>query len=267
MEFHLTQKQSVRVGQWTLPQPEGELICYEESPHYRFLPRLLSALEQSKWPLQFHGYFYRLRTNAELIEEFVPASEHYKISWRAMSQKFHGALQTLSSVESIIQELQDSYPLRRTTVGEHNQPMLIFSNELYRLRTDFSTLLFLIRSILDQFASLIQFLSGPKSSQFKSFADIMKKCKRSDVCPEIPPKLHTYLRANGDWFFRMRDVRDYIAHHGFVSLTLMQSPSGNLKFYIHDRIEMLEMAREFMREFRLLLEALDENYSQRISDV
>ena len=189
MEFHLTRKQTDLSGQWILQQPKGEIVGYEEPLHYQFLPQLMKALGESSWGHQFHGYFYRLRTNSGLIEEFVPASEHYKKSWFAMSQTFHGAVQSLDLIESNIKVLRETYPAQRTTLGIHNQPWLIFTTELYRLRADFSTLLFLIRSILDQFASLVQFLTGPKSSQFKSFADVVKKCKGLAPPPEIPSGL------------------------------------------------------------------------------
>lgn len=264
MEFHLTRKQTERAGQWLIPPPVGETICYEEPLHHELLPQLMKTLQSTEWPHRFHGHFYRLRTNSQLIEEFVPASEHYKISLMAMSQKYHGAQLALNSVESIIRDLSESYLSKRTTVGERNQPKLVFSTELYRLRADYSSLLFLIRSMLDQFASLIQFLSGPTAKQFGSFADVMKKAKAGNPLAELPPKLRDYLNTNCEWFWKMRDVRDYIAHHGFVRLHLVEFQSAAIKFYIHDRLDLLEMAQEFMREFQSLLDIIDIYYSERI---
>lgn len=266
MEFHLTKKQSARKGQWLLPQPTGETIYYEEPLQHELLPQLMSALQNIEWPYQFHGYYYRLRTNSELIEEFVPASEHYKTSWMAMSQKYHGAILALQSVEAIAGDLSETYLTRRTTVGDLNQPKLRFSTELYRIRTDFSTLLFLIRSILDQFSSLVQFLSGPKAKQFSSFADVMTRCRGNSPPVEVPAELQHHLNVCCEWFWRMRDVRDYIAHHGFVRIHLVQSPAAELKIYIHDRLDLLELAREFMQGFQLLLAEIDAHYSKRIRD-
>lgn len=229
----------------------------------------MNALENTKWPFQFHGYFYRLCTNGKFIEEVVPATEYYKICYRAMSQKCHGVLLALQYVEETTGNLSRSYLARRTTTGAQSQPKLIFTTELYKVRTDFSTLLFLIRSTLDQFASLIQFLSGPKSKPFSSFADVMKECRKCSTAnppPEFPVELFNYLKSCCDWFWRMRDIRDYIAHHGFVSLHLVQSPSNELKFYVHERYDILELAREYTREFQLLLEMIDVRYSKRIQE-
>ncbi|TAL85053.1 MAG: hypothetical protein EPN74_09635 [Rhodanobacter sp.] len=266
MEFHLTKKQAEPQGQWLLPVPSGESICYEEPLQSHIFPLLMSALGGGTWPYQFHGHYYRLRTNSKLIEEFVPASEHYKISWMAMSQKYHGAFLAIKSLETNVAELTATYLARRTFVGDQNQPKLVFTSELYRLRTDFATLLFLIRSTLDQFAAMVQFLSGPKARQFSSFADVMTKCASDKPPEEIPDSLQRHLTQRCSWFWRMRDVRDYIAHHGFVNLNLLQSPSAELKFFIHHRLDMLELARELMHGFQSLLAIADEAFAARVRD-
>lgn len=264
MEFHLTKKHSDRQGQWLLPIPEGQTICYEEPLHTHILQLTMCALQESQWAQQFHGFHYRLITNSKLIEEFVPASEYYKISWMAMSEKYHSALITMQSLETNAKELSQTYGTRRTFTGINNQPKLTFTDELYRLRTDFAALLFLIRSSLDQFAALIQFLSGPKAHQFSSFADVMKKVTGNKPAPEIPEQLRIYLNNSCAWFWRMRDIRDYIAHHGFVSLHLVQSPPNELKFFIHHRLDMLDLAREFMNGFQLLLDSIDCSFADHI---
>lgn len=233
MQFHLTKKQNVRKGQWLLPPVEGRTICYEEPLYHQLLPRLMQALQETKWSYQFHGYYYRLTTNKGLIEDEVPASEYYKLAWRSMSQKYHGAALALQSIESIAADLALSYPARRQIVNRTNQPKISFSLELYTLRTSFASLLFLIRSLLDEFASLAQFLTAPNARQFGSFADIVTKCERHEagVLTEIPKELRSHLAESAEWFWRMRDIRDYIAHHGFVHFNLVESPSGTLCFY------------------------------------
>lgn len=267
MEFHLTKKQIVLDGQWLLPAPDGETICYEEPLHHNLLPELMLALQETSWPRQFHGYYYRLKTNNGLIQEQVPASEHYKIAWRAMSQKYHGASLALQSLELVVSQVSRAYPTRRETIGERRQPKLTFSLELYNLRSAFASLLFLIRSLLDEFASLIQFLSGSNARQFSSFADVVTKCKGSAPPHEVPIELQIYLRDSAEWFWRMRDIRDYLAHHGFVDFHLIEAPSRELRFYIYQRLDMLELAREFMDGLNVLLASIDSAYSKRIRGV
>ena len=200
MDFQLTKNPTEPQGQRLLPQPKGETICYEEPIEVDLLPKLMRALEETEWPYKFHGLFYRLRTKSGYIEEHVPASEYYKISWRAMSQKYHGARLALQSLEANATEVSQTYRTRRTATGGQDQPKLVFSLELYKLRSDFATLLFLIRSTLDQFASLIQFLSGPKSLQVGSFADVLKKCASESPPSQVPVTLQEYLRTQCTWF-------------------------------------------------------------------
>lgn len=265
MRFNLTKKQVERKGQWLLPPPDGETICYEEPLHHDLFPRLMRALEVTGWPFQFHGYYYQLSTNRGLIHEEIPASEYYKFAWRSMSQKYHGAVLAFQALELLAEQLAREYPMRRDTRGEMRQPNLTFSLELYNLRSSFASLLFLIRSLLDEFASLVQFLSGPKARQFSSFADIATKCEGGIALAEVPAKLQRHLREDSEWFWRMRDVRDYLAHHGFVHFHLVESPTHELRFYVHHRLDMIELAREFIDGFNMLLDQIDGAYAERIS--
>ncbi len=264
MEFHLTKKEVALEGQWHLPAPQGRTIRYEEPLNHNFLPKLARALEATRWPSQFLGYFYRLKTNRGVIHESTPAPEFYKIAWRSMTQKYHGVTIAFQSVEQNILAIEREYLSRRTAFGEQQQPSLIFSLELYRLRSDFATLLFLIRSILDQFASLVQFFSGPKARQYSSFADIVSKCENDTPLNEVPTPVRAYFKHGSSWFWRMRDIRDYLAHHGFVHLHLVETDDLMIRFFIHRRIDMLDLAREFVSGFDEMLSAIDEGYTTHI---
>ncbi len=264
MEFQLTKRYEEPKGQWSLPVPVGTTICYEEPLRHQLFPQLMAALAETGWPFQFHGYFYQLRTKSNTIEEIVPASEYYKICYMAMSQTYHGALGNLESIDRIVSSLNSSYLQRRKTVLNSTQPKLVFTTELYQLRTEFSSLLFLIRSLLDQFASLIQFLSGPKARMFKSFADLMKKAALDTPPPELDHPLCAFLISNGSWFWQMRDVRDYIAHHGFVHLHLVETTNDELHIYFEQRLDLHALSLEFMGNLKRLLVFLDVHYAKRI---
>ncbi|HVK95005.1 MAG TPA: hypothetical protein VM571_09790 [Noviherbaspirillum sp.] len=264
MEFHLTKKEAALEGQWLLPPPQGRTIRYEEPLHHGFLPKIARALETTRWPSQFWGYHYRLKTNRGLIHESTPASEYYKIAWRSMSQKYHGAAIALKSVEQNVYTIRSEYLSRRIAFGEQQQPSLSFSLELYQLRSDFATLLFLIRSILDQFASIVQFLSGPRAKQYSSFADLVSKCENGTSMAEVPSVVQVHLKNESSWFWRMRDIRDYLAHHGFVHLHLIETDEMDVRFFIHRRIDMVELAREFAAGFDGMLSILDSGYAARI---
>ena len=265
MEFNLTKKQVKRTGQWLMPPPEGKTICYEEPLHHQLLPKLMQAIQATDWPRQFHGYYYQLKTNHGLVHEEVPASEYYKIAHRAMQQKYHAAVLTLESIEALTSSLAETYPQRRGHVHTTSQPKLCFTHELYALRRDFASLLFLQRSLLDEFASLVQFLPGPRSRQFSSFADLMTKCIGDNPPMEIPTDLQVHMRDNSGWFWRMRDIRDYIAHHRFVHVHLVESPEGGLRFFIHHRLDMLELSREFMAGLNAMLASIDNAFARRVA--
>src|SRR3546814_8184189 len=54
---------------------------------------------------------------------------------------------------------------------------------------------------------------------------------RDNPLGEIPTELQLHMKDRTAWFWRMRDIRDYIAHHGFVHFHLVESPAGTLQFF------------------------------------
>src|SRR3546814_2912727 len=90
----------------------------------------------------------------------------------------------------------------------------------------------------------------------------------SDVCSsdlgEIPTELQLHMKDRSAWFWRMRDIRDYIAHHGFVHFHLVESPAGTLQFFIQHRLNMRDLAREFMVGLDEMLFVIDQSFTKRL---
>ena len=264
MEFYLTKNPRQRSADVAIVLPEGQTVCYEEPIHSELLPKLLRAIDGSDWPVQFHGHYYCVRARRGLIHDEVPASEYYKFAWRSMSQKYHGAALALRSLEALAAEITRRYPVERSMIGPTSQPKFVFSTELYSLRMTFATEIFLIRALLDELASLVQFLSGPKSRQYRSFADIAQKCGSQSPPAEVPPDLQRFICDDIPWFWRMRDVRDYFAHQGFVQIRVVEHPPLVLRFFFHHHLDVLELAREFMLGLGTLLDNVDTAFALRI---
>src|SRR3546814_3962072 len=72
------------------------------------------------------------------------------------------------------------------------------------------------------------------------------------------------MKDRSAWFWRMRDIRDYIAHHGFVHFHLVESPAGTLQFFIQHRLNMRDLAREFMVGLDEMLFVIDQSFTKRL---
>lgn len=264
MEFNLTKNPKAPRGQYLLDVPSGVTIAYEEPLKNDLFPALKRALSQTNWPMQFNGLYYRLRSNGGFLEECVPAPEYYKLSMRAMSQKYHSFLCNGRNLETLIRHIQEVYQNNLDRFGRSGQPKIRFNMELYELRTELSSFLFHIKALLDQFAALVQFLSGPRANKFASFNDLVKKARKANPPPEIDKKLAVYLAREIGWFSRMRDLRDFIAHHGFIRLQLIETSGGRLELFFHHRIELISLIDECTLGLDDTLNFLDTHFAHKI---
>jgi hypothetical protein len=266
MEFNLSHNDAKAKGQYQLNVPEGQSIAYEE-PLYNWLFRETSkAMESTKWPRQFIGRYYRSKSNNGFLEEVVPAPEYYKISIRGMTQKFHGMLCNIKSIKNTCKEISENFEQGKGVSYFNDQPRLKFDMELYNLRSDISSYLFLVRSLLDQFAIILQSFTGPKSQMFSSFSDLMKKIKTESKVIEFDQAFCDYLKNNLDWYWKLKDFRDFIAHHGFITLGLKKQEDGTVKIFLQNRINLIELIDEFQNEIEITLQFFDKHFSQYINE-
>ncbi len=122
-----------------------------------------------------------------------------------MSQKYHGMICACKSIQSIASELSRRFKSGIGVTHFENNSRIKFEMELYQMRADLSSYMFLSRSLLDQFSILIQFLTGPKSKLYSSFTDVMKKAKKNPPPDELDSELCNYLKNECSWK-KKRDV-------------------------------------------------------------
>ena len=164
-----------------------------------------------------------------------------------------------------INSISANFAKHHDVAANGTQSRIKFNHELYDLRARISSCLFLIRSLLDQFSALIQFLSGPHSNQYSSFSDVATKATKRPAPPELDDELCDYLANHLEWYWKLKDFRDYIAHHGFVPLRLIETEPGKIEVYLHHRVGLIELIEEFRFGLDNLLNFLDIHFSKRIN--
>ncbi|MEQ1595545.1 MAG: hypothetical protein ABL985_10650 [Casimicrobium sp.] len=264
MEFHLRSNPSDQKWRSELPPLPGLPVCYVESLTVSVLKKLMQTIHSTGWASQFRDKYYALRSKSGVIREEYPATEYYKISERSLSQKFHAIELTFNSLRGRIENATAKYRREMTMFVDSRQPCIEFQSDLYLVRAEFASLLFLMRAALDEFAMLLQFLGGPNTDQVSSFSAVMKRAGKQNSHPAIDAAVAEYFEKHCDWFWQMRDVRDYFSHNGFVSLDLVEL-DGELKIYFNHRLDLVDTAISFKSGLYSLFAFLDSHYAEKIA--
>lgn len=200
------------------------------------------------------GIYYRFKSETGFIEELYPAGAFISHMLMDISNRWHSASLCHERIARSYRKIREGYEKNRSTYGS-GYPKLYFNDELHELRADYASLLYLIRASLDQIASCVYELLGVKRDPVRSFAKLIKDAEKGKS--DLPLPIEAKLVRVRDWFFKMRDIRDYISHLGFVRVTIWETSEKDIDICIHDRIDLPGSADYFYKEFTDLLRSLD----------
>jgi hypothetical protein len=115
----------------------------------------------------------------------------------------------------------------------------------------------------------MNFLYGPSSPTFNSYADFVKAMTTKDPSRHsiVDDEMKDYLKTKMDWFFRLRDIRDYLTHYKSIDISFYEQPTGGIKVYLDDSFEIHELVKSVQGGITDCLEFMDEHYSKRISSL
>ena len=77
----------------------------------------------------------------------------------------------------------------------------------------------------------------------------------------------SYLKTKMDWFFRLRDIRDYLTHYKSIDISFYEQPKGGIRVYLDDSFEIYELVKSVQGGITDWLKFMDEHYTQRISSL
>lgn len=247
----------------------GELVRFE-MPALRWpFPQLLSLLEMGIYPRRFVGVEYYLSGKKGFIDRLIPAPEYYKFAFRWIAEKIYSLDRSVANVDELLAQVRDTYNATRKRLPETGQPSFAVHEQVYAIKSELGNFFFSSRAVMDTVATLMNFLYGPSSRTFNSFAEFIKAMTRND------PSLHTivddemkgYLKTKMDWFFRLRDIRDYLTHYKSIDISFYEQPKGGIRVYLDDSFEIHELVKSVQGGITDCLKFMDDHYSKRISSL
>ncbi len=164
-------------------------------------------------------------------------------------------------------EIKKRFHETRETLTITGQPTFSISDQVYILKSEIASALFTIRSILDSVSTLLQFLYGSKSNQYSSFSDFIKKAsgQKTDDSRGRPDNImEQYIKSNMEWFFVMRDIRDYVTHHGSIDISFYEDQSGSLLICVQNRFDLDALINSITSGLEDFLKFFDDHFASRI---
>lgn len=227
-------------------------------------PKLSEAIYDSKHREDFYRIYYWLETNDGHIKKLVPASEYYKLAFRAIADKQYSMRLSIKRVEALKNEIQGDHAATREVMPRTGQPSFDLNEQVYQLKSELGNILFTTRSIMDSVSTLLHFLYGPSSYQFSSFADFKKYIVKDEQGGHLKDEeMKKYINDNMGWFSLLRDIRDYITHYSSIDVSFYEE-EGSLRIYLQDRFELNSLLDSLQDGLTNFFTFFDDHFSKKI---
>lgn len=137
------------------------------------------------------------------------------------------------------------------------------------LKTELGAFLFATRSILDHLVTLMHYLYGHEGVRYNSFTKFIKGMVREPIStrPVDDLPMTDYLQKNMDWFWLLRDIRDFVTHCGSLEINFFESTNKRLSIYFAYYFELEPFVNDTMNGITVYLEYCDRHFSGRITAV
>ena len=235
----------------------GKVVSYSHPILPDPFPKLLAIGNSERRKDFFHQYYF-IHTRKKYIENLMPVSEYYKVVSMNVSQKLFDLDTAIASANQFAGEIKEIFQKNHIIRENTGQPFVPLQRQTQQLKQALAAYLFTSRSLFDCIATLLQFLYGADSKYFDSFSDFLKDLKAGRVKDHDFSK---FVEENMAWFFRLRNLRDYVTHFGSLDISLYELPSGELNLRVQDEYEMVELLNSSSSGIRKFMDFFDTHFS------
>lgn len=225
-------------------------------------PQLTVWIGQSSYPREFRGIDYYVATNGGYLDRIIPASEYYKLAFWTIAEELYCLGLTVDRIQAIADKIDQAYRATRTVNEASGHSSFNASTHVYDLKSELGNFFFVSRSLLDTFATLMHFLRGPKSQRHRSFTDFVEFNLREDA--KSDPPIKEYFRTNLDWYYRLKDVRDYITHYKSLDVSFYEQSDNTIHVYLEDRFKLDDLVDDVHSGITKFLQFADEHFTKRL---
>ncbi|OAQ20038.1 hypothetical protein [Thermosulfurimonas dismutans] len=250
----------------SLSPSRGKLVSYTIPALKDPFPQLRKAILKTRYWERFHHIGYYIETKNGYIRQYFLAGQYYVFNFKYIADKLYSLTLNIERIQKIIKDIQVYYQKTRKILPRTGQPSFNIGDQVYALKSEIAGLLFNVRSIMDSIATMLHFLYGPSSRQFCSFSDYIKYiCKDKHRSGEISDDtMKQYIKNHMEWFFIVRDIRDYVTHVGSIDISFYERGDHYLVTIIQDRFEVEKLLNSIILGLRDFLNFFDNYFANRI---
>lgn len=246
---------------------QGNLVSWSMPALPEPLPKLKEIIYDSEHREKYYHIYYFIETKGKFISHIIPAAEYYKFVFKTLAEKRYSLRISIEKIQGIIDSILGMHQKTRTKRPVTGQPSFRLIGEVYALKSELAAFLFIGRSIMDTLSTLMHFLYGPKSKQFSSFSDFAKYISRrgSEKGELYDPKFCSYCESNLEWYWRLRDIRDYVAHTSSVEISFYEDVEGKIKIYMENKFEITDFINNTIKGLNEFIQFCDVHFSSYLS--
>ena len=244
----------------------GALVRYELPALPSAFPQLSRILLGSTHRARFFGVHYHIKSRDGRVERLLPAAEYYEFVFRAVADKRHALELGLGRLHELERWIQRYYYELRDPMLRTDQPSSRVMDKIYALKSELGSILFLARGSLDTIASLLHFLYGPRSAHFRSFGAFVKYLKQAHAAgADADPALREYIEGHLEWFWVLREYRDYVTHYGSIDISFYEPRQGMLRTYLQDATQVHDVVAPVLAGLDSFCQFVDGHFAARVS--
>jgi hypothetical protein len=247
----------------------GTMVSYEHLAINNFFPKLIEKIHQSSHRQTYYGTSYVYKSENEHLFKIIPASELYKDVSSEISDKMYAFITSVNELQRMISDIKKQYQNKKEIREKTGQPFLkIEGLKIYQIKSMLANILFWSKSVLDNLSTLSHFLYGQKSNFFTTFNQFRKYMIKDKKVGELEDlEMKEYLNNNLDWFYLLKDIRDYITHYSSPTFELYEGDDGKLNIYMRYLIsgyEIDEILNKVIVGLSNYMAFFDSHFSSRI---
>jgi hypothetical protein len=244
----------------------GKVVSYEMpvviGPPF---PKLAEYLREGSYPREFSGIEYYIGTNNGYLERIVPAAEYYKLAFRTIREQLHSLKTAKDRIDMFVSEINRCYQETRTVRTSTGQSAFKVQKYVYDIKSELGNFFFVSRSVLDTTATLMHFLYGPRSKHYGSFTNFIKQTLR-DASPDQDVEMRQYFQSKCEWYYRLKDVRDYITHYKSLDVSFYEQPDTSIHIYLENRFKLDELVEDVYFGIKEFLRFTDEHFTKLLQN-
>jgi hypothetical protein len=249
-----------------LTTSRGALVPYETPTLPDAFPQLGRLLDGSARRAEFSGIHYHITSTDPRLEQLLPAAGYSKFVFRAVADRRYALELGVGRLRELERWIQRYYDEIREPTLRTEQPSFRVVDKVYGLKSELGNILLLARGTLDTIATLLPFLYGPASPQFRGFAAFVDYLdKRHAASTEADRPMREYIEAHLKWFRILRECHDYVTRYGSIDISFCEPREGVVRTYLLDALQVPDVVAPVLPGLASFCRFVDRHFAARIA--